>query len=113
MNPLMLLLAVGGGLVGSLLSGAGKKQTEEPDKEAPGYLGEYPGGMHAIETLTPQQKEIMNQLMSYMMPRLGLSGQAFGQNPAGTTAQPTGQPTGQINPLTSMLGVGNYGTPRR
>lgn len=82
---LPILLALGGGY---LLAQLGKKEEptvsgEHPEGEV---LGEYPGGLFTFETLTPQQKEMLQALMSYAMPKLGLPGQAFGQAPAGTTA---------------------------
>ncbi len=87
MDPLTILLLLGGGVfLGSLLDGGGTTpgvSGEHPEGEV---LGEYPGGLFTFETLTPDQKKIMQSLMSYAMPKLGLPGQAFGQAPAGTTA---------------------------
>ena len=90
MDPLTILLLLGGGaLVGSLVSGGlGGGTTPGVSGEYPEgeVLGEYPGGLFTFETLTPEQKQILQSLMGYAMPKLGLPGQAFGQAPAGTTA---------------------------
>lgn len=84
---LPILLALGGGyLLSQMFSGKKEKPEVSGDYPEGEVLGEYPGGLMTFETLTPDQKKIMQQLMSYMMPKLGLPGQAFGQAPGGTTA---------------------------
>ena len=83
---LPILLALGGGYLLSQMVGGQEKPEVSGDYPEGEVLGEYPGGLMTFETLTPEQKKIMQQLMSYMMPRLGLPSQAFGQAPAGTTA---------------------------
>jgi hypothetical protein len=88
MDPLTILLLLGGGaLLGSLFSGGGSAAPEVSGEYPEGeVLGEYPGGLFTFESLTPDQKKIMQALMRDMLPKLGLPGQAFGQHPAGTTA---------------------------
>ncbi len=91
MDPLTILLLLGGGaLLGSLFGGGAGGTTPEVSGEYPEgeVLGEYPGGLFTFETLTPEQKQVLQSLMSYAMPKLGKPGQAFGQAPAGTTGQP-------------------------
>jgi len=104
---LPILLALGGGYLLSSMFG-GKKDGAEVSGDYPEgeVLGEYPGGLMTFETLTPDQKKIMQSLMSYMIPKLGLPGQAFGQAPAGTTAGAGMGAGGMGGMLTSLLGGG-------
>ncbi len=91
MDPLTILLLLGGGaLLSSLFGGGAGDTTPEVSGEYPEgeVLGEYPGGLFTFESLTPEQKQVLQSLMSYAIPKLGLPGQAFGQAPAGTTGQP-------------------------
>ena len=107
---LPILLALGGGyLLSQMFSGKKDKAEVSGDYPEGEVLGEYPGGLMTFETLTPDQKKIMQQLMSYMMPKLGLPGQAFGQAPAGTTAG-AGVGSG-TNMLSSLLGAGGGSSP--
>lgn len=109
----MLLLMGGGALLGSLFSGGLGGAKPEVSGEYPEgeVLGEYPGGLMTFETLTPDQKKIMQSLMGYAMPKLGLPGQAFGQAPAGTTAGAglgagtggQGMPQGMLQSMMPML----------
>jgi len=115
---LPILLALGGGyLLSSLFGGEKDKKEVSGDYPEGEVLGEYPGGLMTFETLTPDQKKIMQSLMSYMMPKLGLPGQAFGQAPAGTTAGAglgagggQGALGGIGGMLTSLLGGGGSPT---
>jgi hypothetical protein len=102
---LPILLALGGGYLLSQLTGKKEKPKVSGDYPEGEVLGEYPGGLMTFETLTPDQKKIMRQLMGYMLPRLGLPSQAFGQAPAGTTA---GVGTG----AGSAFGAGGQGMPQ-
>ena len=82
------------------------RQVCRPDSEYPEgeVLGEYPGGLFTFESLTPAQKEILQTIMQYAMPKMGLPGQAFGQAPAGTTAGAgMGAGMGQGGPAQAMM----------
>lgn len=121
MDPLTILLLLGGGaLLGSLFSGGGSAAPEVSGEYPEGeVLGEYPGGLFTFESLTPDQKKIMQALMRDMLPKLGLPSQAFGQAPAGTTAGVglgagrQGMPPGMLQSvmpiLTQLLGGGGAG----
>lgn len=115
MDPLTILLLLGGGaLLGSFFGeGKDKKKVsgEYPEGEV---LGEYPGGLFTFETLTPEQKQMLQAVMSYAMPKLGLPGQAFGQAPMGTTAgaglgAKAGGPAQTMMPMLSSLLAGGPG----
>lgn len=109
MDPLTILLLLGGAFAGYALGGGlGGGTTpgvsgEHPEGEV---LGEYPGGLYTFESLTPEQKKILQSLMGYAMPKLGLPGQAFGQPAAGTTAGVglgAGAGTGKGGPAQTMM----------